>query len=154
MEWKRKLRAVTWSTSGRNGLAKSDSTPQVIHFTVPTKPGGLEGCWGPEDLLLGALASSFVNTFSKLAEECGLGYADLEVTAEATLREANDGNAPRLGALFLRPKLIVTDSQDRERALNLLHKARILSPVSQALSVTPKFDALIDVTQFSLVGCP
>ena len=40
-------RVAAWWTSGRTGLAKSDSAPNAIHFTAPTEFGGLEGRWTP-----------------------------------------------------------------------------------------------------------
>ena len=34
-------RVAAWWTSGRTGLAKSDSAPNAIHFTAPMEFGGL-----------------------------------------------------------------------------------------------------------------
>ena len=67
MENEQKYHVVAWWTSGRTGLAKSDSAPNAIHFTAPPQFGGLEGRWTPEDLLIAALASCFTTTFHAIA---------------------------------------------------------------------------------------
>src|SRR6266849_4842186 len=59
MEGAQKYRVVAWWSSGRTGLAKSNSAPNAIHFTAPPEFGGLEGRWTPEDLLLSAVASCY-----------------------------------------------------------------------------------------------
>jgi len=50
-------RVTAWWTSGRTGIAKSDSAPNAIHFTAPKNFGGLEGRWTPEELLLASITS-------------------------------------------------------------------------------------------------
>ncbi|PYX61535.1 MAG: hypothetical protein DMG74_22470, partial [Acidobacteria bacterium] len=55
-----RYRVVAWWTSGQTGIAKSDSAPNAIHFSVSPKfLRGLEGRWTPEDLLLCAVASCY-----------------------------------------------------------------------------------------------
>ena len=58
-------RVAAWWTSGRTGLAKSDSAPNAIHFTAPTEFGGLEGRWTPEELLLAAIAAFGIINYSR-----------------------------------------------------------------------------------------
>ena len=41
MERVRQSRVVAWWASGRSGIAKSSSAPNVIHFTAPAEFGGL-----------------------------------------------------------------------------------------------------------------
>jgi organic hydroperoxide reductase OsmC/OhrA len=81
MEAATEYRVVAWWSSGKTGLAKSDSAPNAIHFTAPPKFGGLEGRWTPEDLLLSAVASCYTTTFRALAEYSNLHYSDLGVEA-------------------------------------------------------------------------
>src|SRR5438445_9387091 len=84
MEGAQKYRVVAWWSSGRTGLAKSNSAPNAIHFTAPPEFGGLEGRWTPEDLLLSAVASCYTTTFRALAEYSKFEYADLEVEVEVS----------------------------------------------------------------------
>src|SRR5437867_6393980 len=84
MEGAQKYRVIAWWSSGRTGLAKSNSAPNAIHFTAPPEFGGLEGRWTPEDLLLSAVASCYTTTFRALAEYSKFEYADLERSEEHT----------------------------------------------------------------------
>jgi len=79
MESGHNYRVVAWWSSGKTGLAKSDSAPNAIHFTAPPQFGGVEGRWTPEDLMLGAVAGCFTTTFRALAEYSKFAYTDLEV---------------------------------------------------------------------------
>src|SRR5438046_9377963 len=89
MEGAQKYRIIAWWSSGRTGLAKSNSAPNAIHFTAPPEFGGLEGRWTPEDLLLSAVASCYTTTFRALAEYSKFEYADLEVEVEGTIRKTD-----------------------------------------------------------------
>ena len=62
-------RVAAWWTSGRTGIAKSDSAPNAIHFTAPTEFGGMEGRWTPEELLLAAVAGCYTTTMRALAAQ-------------------------------------------------------------------------------------
>ena len=64
-------RVAAWWTSGRTGLAKSDSAPNAIHFTAPAEFGGLEGRWTPEELLLAAVAGCYTTTVRAIAGSDG-----------------------------------------------------------------------------------
>ena len=66
-----------WWTSGRTGIAKSDSAPNAIHFTAPKEFGGLEGRWTPEELLLAALAGCFTITLRAIAGNAQFGKTEL-----------------------------------------------------------------------------
>src|SRR3954447_2136413 len=72
-------RVAAWWTSGRTGLAKSDSAPNAIHFTAPTEFGGLEGRWTPEELLLAAIAGCYTTTVRAIAGGAQLDFTDLQV---------------------------------------------------------------------------
>src|ERR1700722_17783693 len=75
-------RETAWWTSGRTGLAKSDSAPNAIHFTAPTEFGGLEGRWTPEELLLAAVAGCYTTTLRAIAGTAQFDFTDLLKRAE------------------------------------------------------------------------
>ena len=87
MELTHHYRVIAWWTSGRTGIAKSDSAPNALHFTAPPEFGGLEGRWTPEDLLLTAVASCYTTTFRALADYSKFDYADLEVEVGGVLAQ-------------------------------------------------------------------
>src|SRR5713101_2446540 len=105
MEGAQKYRVIAWWSSGRTGLAKSDSAPNAIHFTAPPEFGGLEGRWTPEDLLLCAVASCYTTTFRALAEYSKFEYSDLGVQVEGTLRKVDSGYV--FSEVVIRPNLTI-----------------------------------------------
>ncbi len=136
-------RVVAWWSSGRSGLAKSDSAPNSIHFAAPPQFGGLEGRWTPEDLLLCAVASCFVTTFRVLAEHAKWEYADLQVEASGIVGKAGSGYSFR--HLVLRPHLKALAESEVAKGERLLQKAQALCLVSRAISMTQGFEPVVEV---------
>ena len=143
METANKYRVVAWWSSGRTGLAKSDSAPYAIHFTAPPEFGGLESRWTPEDLLLSALASCYTTTYRALADYARLGCADFEVEVEAGICKTDSGYS--FSEIVIRPHLTIYGEEEQTRALRLLRKAKNLCLVSRALSVEQKFQPRVQV---------
>ena len=136
-------RVTAWWTSGRSGLAKSDSAPNAIHFTAPKEFGGLEGRWTPEELLLAALAGCFTTTLRTIA---GSAQSDLQVEASGTVRKAAEFGYG-FSEIVIRPNLKIASSKERERALDLLEKTERLCLVSRAIRTPLKFEPQIEVTE-------
>src|ERR1700675_4407605 len=147
MENVHRYRAVAWWTSGRTGLAKSDSAPNAIHFTAPPQFGGLEGRWTPEDLLMTALASCFTTTFHAIAAYSKFEYTDLAVEAEGTVSKTGTGYS--FSEIVIRPSLTIPNEEQRERAISLLHKAKELCLVSRALATPQKFEIQVEISKDS-----
>jgi len=138
-----RYRVAAWWASGKTGLAKSDSTPNAIHFTAPPEFGGVEGRWTPEGLLLAALASCFTTTFHAIAGYSHFDYSDLAVEAEGSVRKTTRGYC--FEAVTLRPSLTIPHEEYREQAALLLQKAKSLCLVSRALAAEPAFEAHIEI---------
>jgi len=136
-------RVTAWWSSGKAGLAKSDSAPNAIHFTAPPEFGGLEGRWTPEDLLLGAVASCYTTTFRALADYSELEYLDLGVEVEGTVCKAESGYS--FSQIIIRSKLTISNSQEESRSMRLLHKAKAVCLVARALSIDAVFEATVSV---------
>ncbi|HZP16579.1 MAG TPA: OsmC family protein [Terriglobales bacterium] len=143
MESKHTYRVIAWWSSGRTGLAKSDSAPNAIHFTAPPEFGGLEGRWTPESLLLCAIAGCYTTTFRAIAEYSKFEYADLEVQVEGTIQKVESGYA--FSEIIIRPNLSIGNEDDHARGLRLLQKTKALCLVGRALSVPQTFEPHIQV---------
>ena len=150
MQEEHRYHVVAWWTSGRTGIAKADSAPNAIHFTAPPEFGGLEGRWTPEDLLLCAVASCFTATFHTIARYAKFEYTDLGVEAEAVVSRADSGY--HFSEIVIRPSLTIAHVQERQRALELLQKAKALCLVSRALAIAQKFETRVEVNKGSPVG--
>jgi organic hydroperoxide reductase OsmC/OhrA len=143
MQTRHSYRVVAWWSSGKTGLAKTDSAPNAIHFTAPPEFGGMEGRWTPESLLLCSLAGCYTTTFRAIAEYSKFEYADLEVQVEGTIQKVESGYA--FTEIAIRPNLSITEDGEQARGLRLLHKAKTLCLVSRAISVPQGFEPHIQV---------
>jgi peroxiredoxin-like protein len=136
-------RVAAWWTSGRTGLAKSDSAPSAIHFTAPAEFGGLEGRWTPEELLLAAVAGCYTTTLRAIAGSAQLDFTDLQVEASGTVRKAESGYC--FSEIMIRPNLKIFSVEERGRALDLLNKAEKLCLVSRAIGTPLKFEPKLEI---------
>jgi peroxiredoxin-like protein len=151
MEYVHKYRVVAWWASGRTGIAKSDTAPNVIHFAAPPQFGGMDGRWTPEDLLLTAVASCFTTTFQAIAEYEGFEYRDLQVEAQGEMRKTPEGFS--FEEVVIRPTLGILDESKSERAVALLRKAGSVCMVSKTLANPPKLEIKVEVCSESPVAC-
>jgi peroxiredoxin-like protein len=145
MEETHKFRVVAWWSTGRTGIAKSDSAPNAIQFTAPAAFGGIEGRWTPEDLLLGSVASCYTTTFQAIAAYSKFDYKDLEVEVEGLVSKSNTGYG--FQTIVIRPKLTIADEAGRQDAVNVLRQAETLCLVSRAFAAAPKFDPKVEVAE-------
>src|SRR5215467_4991513 len=136
-------RIVAWWTSGRTGIARTDSAPNALHFTAPVQFGGLEGRWTPEDILLTAIASCYTTTFRALADYSKFEYSDLEVEVSGRVQKVASGYA--FVRIATHPNLTIVNEDDRLRAARLLEKTQELCLVSRALAIPHKLEPNIQV---------
>ncbi|HTW31021.1 MAG TPA: OsmC family protein [Candidatus Sulfotelmatobacter sp.] len=137
-------RVAAWWTSGKTGLAKSDSAPNAIHFTAPAEFGGMEGRWTPEELLLAAIAGCYTTTLRAIAGS-GVDFTDLHVEASGTVRKAESGYS--FTQIVVRPSLKIESGEQRDRALELLKRAEKLCLVSRAMGTTLKFEPQLEIAK-------
>lgn len=138
-----KYRTVAWWSSGQTGLVKSDSAPHAIHFSAPPEFGGIEGRWTPEDFLLAALAGCYTTTFRAIAGYSKFEYNDLQVEVEGTVSKAELGYI--FSQIIFRPTLTIQDLEKRDRALNLMEKAKSACLISNALASAPALEPHVEV---------
>src|SRR3954467_7573645 len=124
-------RVAAWWTSGRTGLAKSDSAPNAIHFTAPTEFGGLEGRWTPEELLLAAIAGCYTTTVRAIAGGAQFDFTDLQVEASGTVKKVGSGYG--FARVAVGQNLKIASWEGRDKPLDLLRRAEKLGLVSRAM---------------------
>jgi len=149
MERTHTYRVTAWWVAGQNGITKSESAPNAIHFTVPPQFGGMEGRWSPEDLFLSSLASCFTTTFNAVAEYSKFEYVDLEVEVAGTVAKTTHGY--RFTGVVIRPKLKITDEADQARALELMDRTKTLCLVSRALEIPQEFQPQVEANKLAKV---
>lgn len=139
-------RVEAWWTSGRTGIAKSDTTPNAIHFSTPPEYGGLEGRWTPEELLLASITSCFTTTFRTIATSVHFEFTDLEVDALAKVHKV--GSAFYFDEIEIRPMLKVRNLEDCDRALVLLERAETSCLISRALDFPLRIQPQVQIVEF------
>ena len=143
-------RVTAWWTSGRTGIAKSDSAPNAIHFTAPKNFGGLEGRWTPEELLLASIAACYTTTLRSIASSAHTDFTDLKVEASGTIKKIDSGYS--FTQIVIRPTLKITDINQRERTLDLLKKAQRMCLISRALDAPVRFEPQMEVIENAIVS--
>lgn len=138
-------RVEAWSTSGRTGIAKSDTTPNAIHFSTPPEYGGLEARWTPEELLLAAITACFTTTFRSIASSEHFEFTDLEVDAVAKVQKV--GSAFYFDDIEIRPTLRIGNFEDSDCALALLERTEYRCLISRALDFPLRFQPQVQVIE-------
>jgi peroxiredoxin-like protein len=121
MEAHHEYRVNAFGASGSNGVVHAEGVLAYISFSAPPEFLGESGRWTPEHLLVAAVVSCFVSTFSGIAEKSRLEFATFNLDAEGLLRSA-DG-IWRFTEIKLRPVVTILKVEDRDRAMLLLEKA-------------------------------
>jgi organic hydroperoxide reductase OsmC/OhrA len=97
---------VEW-TGERHGELRSAALPK-LEVDAPPEFKGHEGVWTPEHLFVASVNSCFMTTFLAIAE------GKLEKV---------EGQGLMITHITLRPKLVLKNSRDADRALRIFEKA-------------------------------
>jgi peroxiredoxin-like protein len=120
------------STTVRSGIVSADETEPSIAFSAPPEFQGEPGNWTPEHFLLAAVAGCFVSTFSGMAHFSKFAFLSLEVSVEGNIQK--DQGGWRFTQVNVRPRLKISQENDRERASRLLEKAEKTCLVVRSLA--------------------
>ena len=75
---------------GRLTRAEASGKPDLEVATPPEFPGGIEGVWSPEDLLVTATASCYAVTVAAIAERREIPIYDLRVSGTGHVSKRDD----------------------------------------------------------------
>jgi len=128
-------------TGGRAGNVQAAPLPQ-LDFSAPPEFGGKAGVWTPEHLLLAALGTCYVATFSAIAEHNRFPFRGLKVAVEALLEKGPGGLS--FARITLRPRLVIPDEAQQAQALLLLEKAKKGCIISRSLAAEVRMDASVE----------
>jgi peroxiredoxin-like protein len=120
-------------TGGPAGYAQlSTAGVPALRTAPPTDYDGPGDAWSPEHLLLASVQSCFLFTLRAIARLSKVEFITLDLEASGTVNR-QDG-VTRFTEIVLRPRLTVSSSTDRERALHVLEKSEKTCLVSASLS--------------------
>ena len=134
---------VEW-TGERRGDLRAPVLPS-IHVDAPPEFKGHEGSWTPEHLFVASVNSCFMTTFLAIAENSKLDFVSFKADAKGKL-EKLAGQGFMMTEITLRPKLIITNARDAERASRILEKAERNCLISNSVKAEIRLEPEVNFT--------
>jgi organic hydroperoxide reductase OsmC/OhrA len=120
-------------SGGPSGYATvSTSGVPDLQSAPPRDYDGPGDAWSPEHLMLAAVETCFLFTLRAVAKASKVEFATLDLASEGIV-DRQDG-ITRFTEIVLRPRLTVSSSVDRDRALWVLQKSARTCLVSASLA--------------------
>ncbi len=133
---------VEWK-EGRIGELTSEGMESITVATPPDFPKGVPNIWSPEHLFTASVNICLMTTFLAIAENSNLKFKSFTSDASGKV-EKTDG-----GYLFteieLKPKIIIADEKDRERAGRIIEKAKNACLISNSIKSKVTMETEISV---------
>ncbi|MAO63777.1 MAG: osmotically inducible protein OsmC [Balneola sp.] len=135
---------LNWD-EGRQGTLQSYKLNDSIEVATPPEfPGGVDGIWSPEHLFVASVSSCFMTTFTAIAEYSKLDFEELTVPATGLM--SNESGKFAMTEIVLQPKLIITDEDQKEKALRILQKAEQACLITRSIKTDVKLEPEVVVT--------
>ena len=134
---------VEW-TGERHGDLSAPVLPD-LKVDAPPEFKGHEGVWTPEHLFVASVNSCFMTTFLAIAENSKLEFVSFSAGAKGKL-EKLDGQGFVMTEITLRPKLILKNAGDAERASRILGKAEKNCLISNSIKAKTRLEPRIEFT--------
>jgi len=122
---------LRWEQGRRGTLTSPDLTNPITVATPPEFPKGEPNIWSPEHLYVAAANSCLMTTFLAIAENSKLDFISFDSSATGKLEKA-DGMF-MITEIELKPKVILRDEKDRERALRIIEKSEKACLISNSM---------------------
>lgn len=137
-----------WTGAG-TGSVTPDEMKLPIFFSTPPEFGGEAGHWTPEHMLIAAVASCYVATFSAIAQKSSFDFLDLEVSVAGVLGKTEAGL--KFTEIVIRPVLAIDDAANEERGIRLLQKAERSCLIARSLSGAITLESKVHVPEPDLI---
>jgi len=139
--------SLTWN-SDRKGTMHSEVLNTSIEVATPPEfPKGMPGIWSPEHLFVAAINSCLMTTFLAIAENFKLNFKNFESKGIGKL-EMVDGKYI-MSEVVLRPVVVLTNEEDREKALKVLHKSEAACLISNSVKSKIIMEPEVEVEMFA-----
>jgi len=120
------------SEAVRCGVVTVEGIDPSITFSAPPEFKGHAGHWTPEHLLLAAIASCYVSTFSGMAFDSSLEYSALQLETSGTVGRDEAGWS--FQEISIQPRLTIANAEQKTLANRLLHKTKDKCLVGRSLA--------------------
>ena len=131
---------IEWTGEKKGRL----SVPGLPSLQVATPPefDGHEGFWSPEHYFVAAVNSCVMTTFLAIAHGSKLQFESYAAQATGKL-EKPEGEGYRITEIIIRPKLVISQSKDLERAGRILQKAEMHCLISNSIKAVVRLEPQI-----------
>jgi len=128
---------------GRRGYLRSSADLPVLEVSSPAEFQGQPHTWTPEHLFVASVNSCFMSTFIAIAELSKLEIVSFTSTAVGKL-EKRERSGFWITEITLKPKLVIKNEREAERALRILEKAEkkclITNSILSEVSLEPQVE--------------
>ena len=111
---------LNWE-EGRIGELGAPTLPEIKVATPPEFPKGVPNIWSPEHLFVAASNTCLMTTFLAIAENSKLEFKEYSCEAEGKLEKIE--KRFMISEIVLKPKIVLNEEKDIERAERIIHKA-------------------------------
>jgi peroxiredoxin-like protein len=134
--------SVEW-TGERKGMSRVPGLPDLAVATPPQFPGGHEGFWSPEHLLVAAVESCIMTTFLAIAANSKLEYTSYSSRAEGVLDKTEAGLA--FTEVTVRSRVVVPSEASVDRARRIVEKSEKACLISRSVKAPVKLEVEVVV---------
>jgi peroxiredoxin-like protein len=129
--------SISW-TGERKGTSKVQGLPELPVATPPQFPGGHEGIWSPEHLLVAAVESCIMTTFLAIAANSKLEFTQYSSRAEGVLEKTEAGFA--FTEVTVMPRVVVPLEASVDKTRRIVEKSEKACLISRSLKVSVKVE--------------
>jgi organic hydroperoxide reductase OsmC/OhrA len=122
--------AIRWE-QGRKGTLTAPELNSITVATPPEFPKGEPNIWSPEHLYVAAANGCLMTTFLAIAENSKLDFVSFDSNATGKLEKV-DGML-MISEIELKPKVVLKNEKDRERALRIIEKSEKMCLISNSM---------------------
>ncbi len=119
-------------TGPKTGVLRSEGLP-ALDVASPPEFGGPDGVWSPEHLFVAAVSSCLMTTFHAIAGIARLEVLEYSDAATGHLKRGEDRRY-RIEKVTLRPRVVIADPDQVDKAYKLLEKAEEACLISRSVN--------------------
>lgn len=135
--------AKTEWKEGRIGELSSPGMVSIAVATPPDFPKGIPNIWTPEHLFTAAVNVCLMNTFLVIAENSNLRF--IKFTCDASGKAEKIDGKYLITEIELKPKIVIADEKDKERAQRIIEKAKNACLISNSVKSKVEMTAEINI---------
>lgn len=136
---------LNWEKDRIGNIHSPELTEKITVATPPEFPKGVANIWSPEHLYTAAVNSCFMTTFLAIAENSKLEFASFSCESNGKLEQIEGKFL--MTEIILKPELIVTKTEDLEKAERILQKAEKACLISNSIKSTVTLQTQVRVLE-------